>query len=66
MEIGDPARRVIGSRRVTELVIERILQVLQQLHTIPAAIRPDIEQWARDMSNSKVSQLAERMLVRQH
>jgi hypothetical protein len=42
-----------------------ILQVLEQMYTIPTALRPDVEQWARDMSNSKVSQLAERMLVRQ-
>jgi hypothetical protein len=41
-----------------------ILRILEQMDAIPNAIRPEVERWAADTSNSDVSQLAERLLVR--
>lgn len=41
-----------------------LLAVLEQMHAIPAAVRPRVEQWAKDATNAEVSRLSERLLIR--
>ncbi|BBO33142.1 HEAT repeat domain-containing protein [Lacipirellula parvula] len=41
-----------------------IMQLLGQSHSIPAALRPALEEWAADKISTEVSQQAERLLLR--
>ena len=41
-----------------------IMQLLAQSHSIPAALRPSLDEWAADKASAEISQQAERLLLR--
>lgn len=56
------AERASHADEATRLAI---LQVVERMETIPAAVLPEVERWATKKSNDTISHLAERLLVRQ-